>query len=77
MMHSPQDLEKIASVALEYYDQHAEDFREGTKDHDVRQNIEALLKYIEGEAPFTILDFGCGPGRDLQIVFRARSNCGG
>jgi SAM-dependent methyltransferase len=26
-----------------------------------------MLKYIEGEARFTILDFGCGPGRDLKV----------
>ena len=37
-----------------------------TRDHDVSQNIEALLTSIEGEPPFTILDFGCGPGRDLK-----------
>jgi SAM-dependent methyltransferase len=24
-----------------------------------------LLRHIEGEPPFTILDLGCGPGRDL------------
>jgi SAM-dependent methyltransferase len=24
------------------------------------------LQYIEAEPPFTILDFGCGPGRDLK-----------
>jgi len=30
------------------------------------QNIEALLQYIEGEPPRTMLDFGCGPGRDLK-----------
>ena len=66
MKHSPHDLETISNVTLEYYDQHAEDFWEGTKDHDVRQNIEALLKHIEGDPPFTILDFGCGPGRDLK-----------
>ncbi|HEY2134508.1 MAG TPA: class I SAM-dependent methyltransferase, partial [Xanthobacteraceae bacterium] len=33
---------------------------------DVSQNIAALLQHIEGEPPFTILDFGCGPGRDLK-----------
>ena len=66
MKLTPPDLEKIANVTLEHYDQHAEDFWEGTKDHDVSQNIEALLKYIEGKPPFTILDFGCGPGRDLK-----------
>src|SRR3954468_5482390 len=61
-----QDLEKIAAVTLEHYNRHADDFREGTRDHDVSQNIEALLRAIEGEPPFAILDFGCGPGRDLK-----------
>ena len=62
-----QDLEKIVDLTLEYYNQHAEDFWEGTRDHDVSQNIAAMLQYIEGERPFTILDFGCGPGRDLKV----------
>ena len=60
------DLEKIAGLTLEHYNRHAEDFREGTRDHDVSQNIEALLRAIEGDPPFAILDFGCGPGRDLR-----------
>lgn len=63
---SPQDLETISRVTLDHYNQRAEDFWRGTKGHDVRQNIEALLKYIEGAPPFAILDFGCGPGRDLK-----------
>ena len=66
MMGSAQDPEKIAAVTLDHYNRHAEDFREGTRDHDVSQNIEALLQAIEGEPPFAILDFGCGPGRDLK-----------
>lgn len=32
----------------------------------MQQNITALLKHISGEPPFAILDFGCGPGRDLK-----------
>ncbi|MGH8498681.1 MAG: class I SAM-dependent methyltransferase, partial [Methylococcales bacterium] len=67
MKLSPQDLEKIAKLTLGHYNQRAEDFRAGTRDHDVDQNIEALLYYIEGDPPFTILDFGCGPGRDLKV----------
>ena len=63
---NPQDLGKIAGLTLEHYNRHAEDFWQGTRDHDVSQNIEALLQYIEGEPPFAILDFGCGPGRDLK-----------
>jgi SAM-dependent methyltransferase len=66
MKLSPQDLAKIADVTLEHYNQHAEGFWRGTRDHDVSQNIAALLQYIEAEPPFTILDFGCGPGRDLK-----------
>ncbi len=66
MKLNPRDLGKIASLTLEHYDRRAEDFWEGTRDHDVSQNIEALLRFIEGEPPFTILDLGCGPGRDLK-----------
>ena len=62
-----QELEKIAGLTLEHYNRHAEDFREGTRDHNVSQNIAALLQYIEAEPPFTILDLGCGPGRDLKV----------
>ena len=62
----PRDLEAISVRTLEHYNQGAESFREGTRDHDVRQSIDALLRYIEGTPPFTILDLGCGPGRDLQ-----------
>jgi SAM-dependent methyltransferase len=50
---------------LAYYEAHAEDFWAGTKDHDVSQNRAALLDAIEAPAPYTLLDFGCGPGRDL------------
>ena len=66
MRLNPQDLEKIAYLTLEHYNRRAEDFWERTRDHDVSQNIEALLRAIEGEPPFAILDFGCGPGRDLK-----------
>ncbi|MSQ71186.1 MAG: class I SAM-dependent methyltransferase [Betaproteobacteria bacterium] len=61
-----QDLREIAERTLEHYNQRAEAFWAGTRDHDVSQNIEALLQFIEGEPPFAILDFGCGPGRDLK-----------
>jgi SAM-dependent methyltransferase len=67
MKLKPQDLAKIANRTLEHYNQNAEDFWEGTRGHDVTQNIEALLQHIEGDPPFTILDFGCGPGRDLKV----------
>ncbi|MCB1960754.1 MAG: class I SAM-dependent methyltransferase [Rhodocyclaceae bacterium] len=50
---------------LAHYETNAEAFRDGTRDHDVRQNIDALLGAITAAPPFTLLDFGCGPGRDL------------
>ena len=62
------DFEQIATSTLAYYDQRAESFRDGTRDHDVSQNISVLLRYINGELPHTILDFGCGPGRDLKAI---------
>jgi SAM-dependent methyltransferase len=66
MKLDPQDLAQITTVTLGNYNDVAEDFREGTRDHDVSQNIDALLRNIQGQAPFQILDFGCGPGRDLR-----------
>jgi len=66
MKRKPEDLRKISTLTLEHYNQRAEAFRDGTRDHDVSQNIAALLDRIEAMPPFTILDFGCGPGRDLK-----------
>jgi SAM-dependent methyltransferase len=56
----------IARRTLAHYEHNAEAFFAGTIDHDVRQNIDALLNAIDAPAPFTILDLGCGPGRDLK-----------
>jgi SAM-dependent methyltransferase len=62
------DLRRIAAATLDHYEQRAEQFRAGTQDHDVSQNIAALLRHIEGAPPFRILDLGCGPGRDLRTL---------
>jgi SAM-dependent methyltransferase len=59
-------MDEVSRRTLAHYDPRAEDFWAGTRDHDVRQNIDALLGRIEGAAPFAILDLGCGPGRDLK-----------
>ena len=61
------DLAGVAAVTLQHYNQRADAFWEGTRAHDVTQNIEAMLRHIRGAAPFTLLDFGCGPGRDLKV----------
>src|SRR4249919_4352957 len=65
-----EDLRRIAERTLAHYDERAEAFWAGTRDHDVSQNINALLQYIEATPPFELLDFGCGPGRDLA-AFKA------
>ena len=72
MKLNPRNLQKIAADTLEYYNQRADDFREGTRDHDVSRNIAALLQYITGTQPYTLLDFGCGPGRDLKAFTELR-----
>jgi SAM-dependent methyltransferase len=56
----------ISARTLAHYAERAEAFRAATRDHDVRQNIAALLRHIAGPAPHAILDLGCGPGRDLK-----------
>jgi len=62
----PRELGELSERTFAHYEQRAEDFRSGTAGHDVSQNIDALLRHIQGKPPFTILDFGCGPGRDLK-----------
>src|ERR1700686_140775 len=70
MNRQPHDSAQIVDLTLQHYNQCARDFRKGTRDHDVSQNIGALLRHIEAEPPYQILDFGCGPGRDLRTFSR-------
>jgi SAM-dependent methyltransferase len=55
----------ISARTLAHYETQAASFWAGTRDHDVRQNIDALLRHIHSAPPLRILDLGCGPGRDL------------
>ncbi len=70
MTKPPEDPAHITAKTLEHYSARAAEFWEGTRGHDVQQNIDALLRHIRGAPPSRILDFGCGPGRDLA-AFRA------
>ena len=60
------ELFHITATTLAEYEADAERFWLQTKGHDVSQNIRTLLHHIEGTHRFTILDLGCGPGRDLK-----------
>ena len=66
MTSTANTLESITAQTLAHYEQTAEAFWQGTRDHDVSQNIAALLGAIEAAPPLELLDFGCGPGRDLK-----------
>lgn len=66
MSESSTDLFGVTATTLAHYDALADSFRAGTQDHDVSQNIAALLRHIHVTPPFTVLDVGCGPGRDLK-----------
>jgi SAM-dependent methyltransferase len=61
----PAALGGISSGTLEHYERTADAFWENTRDHDVSQNIGAFMRHIGAPKPWTLLDFGCGPGRDL------------
>ena len=66
---TPEELAATSATTLAHYQTLADEFLEGTKDHDVSQNIEALLRNISGGGSnYDILDFGCGPGRDLLAL---------
>lgn len=65
MKLSARDLEHLSARTIAHYDHSAHAFWEATRHHDVSQNYAALLDAIEAPPPFTLLDLGCGPGRDL------------
>jgi SAM-dependent methyltransferase len=62
------ELAQASTSTLEHYESSALSFWEGTRSHDVSQNIAALVRRLP-RRPCRILDLGCGPGRDL-ITFR-------
>lgn len=72
---STHTIKDITGQTISHYNENAQDFFNGTIDHDVSQNINALLEALAStfKAPFQILDFGCGPGRDLK-AFRERGH---
>lgn len=63
---SAEALEEISRRTLQHYAQNVVSFWEGTRHHDVSQNYDAFLSALGDGGPFTLLDFGCGPGRDLR-----------
>ncbi len=48
---------------LDYYDENADAFIEGTIAVDFKETQDTFLSYLKGK---TILDFGCGSGRDTK-----------
>ena len=60
------DSDTIETRTLGHYDNNAPGFFKGTIDHDVSQNYAAFLAPLPENKKLDILDFGCGPGRDLK-----------
>ena len=50
--------------SLEYYNLHAKEFFDNTRDVEFTEMQDRFLKYLNPGA--RILDFGCGSGRDTK-----------
>jgi SAM-dependent methyltransferase len=66
MGRKSETLDEIETITLGHYNQNAEAYWHGTKDHDVAQNYAAFLAPFPKDKVLDILDFGCGPGRDVK-----------
>jgi len=66
--HQSPPLSELTARTLGDYDRLAESFWAATRDHDVTQNHAAMLDALASSAPLRLLDFGCGPGRDLMAL---------
>ena len=58
-------LDDIERTTIDHYERNSESFWQGTRDHDVSQNIDAFLNALPKNKSLDILDLGCGPGRDM------------
>src|SRR5260370_26240015 len=65
-LYNAEEVRRLGETTIAYYDRFARAFWDGTRHHDVSQNYAAFLNAIEGDPPYSILDLGCGPGRDLS-----------
>ncbi len=61
--------DKLTHNTIHHYELSPQDFWEGTKDHDVSQNLDALCRNLPSVED-TVLDFGCGPGRDVKALIQ-------
>jgi SAM-dependent methyltransferase len=67
---SPEEVARVSASTVGHYERSAASFWEGTRDHDVSQNVAALVRHLSAPPPASVLDLGCGPGRDL-VAFKA------
>ena len=64
--YTPKQLQELTARTIGHYQDRADDFWKGTRNHDVTQNIKALVDALQVPQDARILDFGCGPGRDIK-----------
>src|ERR1700719_610390 len=64
--YDAEQVRRLGETTIAYYDRFARAFWEGTRHHDVSQNYAAFLNAIESDPPYSILDLGCGPCRELS-----------
>lgn len=63
-----EEVRSAAAATIADYGAVAEGYAAGNMNHDVSQNIEAMLAPLKGSPPFDILDVCCASGRDLLAL---------
>ena len=72
MTQRQKDLEVITAKTLAHYNERAAEYWEGTHEHDVGQNIEALMRHIRAASPFRSVGM---PERLLTVCRKVLKAC--
>ena len=77
MVETLPSLNDMETRTIEFFDKRAEDYFNQSKNYDLRRNYQDFISLIPQDRRSSILDLGCGSGRDLKYFQEHGFNASG